>query len=240
MVTDPLYNFTSPAGKECIVAAARFAAVNPSSSALVLGCGGGAGAVVLAKEFRCKVLAADTRNGFAQEAVKQCEKEGVSHLVTVLHNDFFQNATYNDDLFDLIIAEGEYLTSASRTHFFENLAQKLVPRGWAAFADKIYTTAQIPLTVQKIFGKKDEDTLNEECYRSLIKEAGLDLQYIGLVPASSWDNYYAHMARRLTDTKGYYNDQTIRSALHKEINQFYKMDCLKHLGYLFCIVRKNR
>ena len=239
MVTDVLYNFTSPAGRECTVAAARFAAVNPSSGVLVLGCGSGAGAVVLAKEFRCKVLAADTRNGLAQEAVKQCEKEGVSHLITVIHNDPFQNVD-DDSLFDLIIAEGGYLTSASRTLFFKSLSQKLALRGWAAFADRIYTSAEIPTAVQKIFGEKDKETLSEELYRSLIKETGLDLQYIGLVPASGWDNYYAHMARRLTDTTGYYGNQTVKSSLHKEINQFYRMNCLKHIGYLFCIVRKNR
>jgi len=213
--------------------------VNPSSSVLVLGCGSGAGAAVLAKEFRCKSLAVDTRDGLAQEAIKYCEREGVSHLVTVLDNYSFENVKKDDEPFDLIIAEGGYLTSASRAPFFKNLAKRLAPRGWAAFADKIYTSAQIPPAVQKIFGGKNEGTLNEEFYRNLIKEAGLDLQYTGLVPASGFDNYYAHMARRLTDTAGYYGGQTVKGALHKEINQFYKLDCLKHLGYLFCIVRKN-
>jgi len=239
MVTDPLYNFTSPAGKECIAAAARFAAVNPSSNVLILGCGGGAGAAVLAKEFRCKALAVDARDGLAQEAVKYCERTGVSHLVTVLDNYSVEKIRDDDEPFDLIIAEGGYLTCASRAPFFKNLAKRLAPRGWTAFADKIYTCAQIPSAVQKIFGEKDKETLSEELYRELIKEAGLDLQYIGLVPASGFDNYYAHMARRLTDTTGYYSDKTIRNALHKEINQFYKLDCLKHLGYLFCIVRRN-
>ncbi|MCL2690090.1 MAG: class I SAM-dependent methyltransferase [Chitinispirillia bacterium] len=239
MVTDALYNFTSPAGRECTVAAARFAAVNPSSTALVLGCGSGAGAVVLAKEFRSKALAVDSRDGLAREAVKYCEKEGVSHLVTVADSYSFEKISKSDEPFDLIIAEGGYLTSVSRTLFFENLSKRLALRGWAAFSDKIYTSLQIPSTIQKIFGKKDEEILNEEFYRDLIKEAGLDLQYIGLVPASGWDNYYAHMARRLTDMNGYYGDQTVKKALHKEINQFYKLDCLRHLGYLFCIVRKN-
>jgi len=240
MVTDPLYNFTSPAGRECTVAAARFAAVNPSSNVLILGCGSGAGAAVLAKEFRCKTLAVDIRDGLAQEAMKYCEREGVSHLVTVLDNYSFEKISDDDEPFDLIIAEGGYLTSASRTPFFKNLAKRLAPRGWAAFADKIYTSAQITSNVQKIFGEKDKETLNEEIYRNMIKETALDLQYIGLVPASGFHNHYAHMARRLTNTTGYYSDSKVRNALHKEINQFYKLDCLKHLGYLFCIVRKNK
>ncbi|MDR0306077.1 MAG: methyltransferase domain-containing protein [Chitinispirillales bacterium] len=239
MVTDAYYNFTSPGGRECTVAAARFAAVNPSSSILVLGCGCGAGAVVLAKEFRCKVLAAETRDGLSQEARRSCENKGVSHLVTVLDIDPIESKRDDEELFDLIIAEGGYLTSASRAPFFKYINKKLAPRGWAAFADKIYTSSQIPLTVQKVFGEKNKDTLSEELYRDLIKDAGLDLQYTGLTPASGWDNYYAHMARRLTDTQGYYSGQTVKSALHKEINQFYKMDCLKYLGYLFCICRRK-
>jgi predicted O-methyltransferase YrrM len=237
MITDPTYNFTSPAGRECIIAAARFAAVNPSSRVLDLGCGGGAGAVTLAKEFRCKVLAVDTRQGFAPEARGLCESEGVSHLVTVDDRDPFET-NHSEEPFDLIIAEGGFLKPTLRKTFFEKLPEWLVARGWVAFADKVYVTEQPPSSVQLVFGEAKKQTLSEGAYRELVKESGLDLQYIGLVPPSGWDNYYAHIAKRIAGKGGVYGSGEVKAAMRNEINLFYRMECMKYVGYLFCICRK--
>ena len=238
MITDPEYNFISPAGREYVIAAARFAAVNPSSRILILGCGSGAGAVTLVKEFRCKVLAADTRQGLAGEARALCEKEGVSHLITIDDQDPF-DFDHTEDPFDLIIAEGGFLKPAVRKTFFEKLPQWLMTRSWVAFADKIYTTDQIPSSVQLAFGDAKKQTLTEEAYRKMVKSSDLDLQYIGLSPPSNWDNYYGHMAKRMADTEGYFGTGKVKAELNNEINLFYRMDCLKYLGYLACICRRK-
>ncbi|MCL2182247.1 MAG: class I SAM-dependent methyltransferase [Chitinispirillia bacterium] len=238
MITDSDYNFISPAGREYAIAAARFAAVNPSSRILNLGCGSGAGAATLAKEFRCRILAVDTRPMLALEARTLCENEGVSHLVSVDTQDPF-DTNHAEDPFDLIITEGGFLKPTLRKTFFEKLPQWLKPRSWVAFADKIYTTEQIPSSVQLTFGEIKKQTLTEEAYRDLIKSANLDLQYIGLAPPSNWDNYYGQMAKRLADTEGYFGTGAVRTAMNNEINLFYRMDCLKYLGYLFCICRRR-
>jgi len=238
MITEPDYNFISPAGRECVTAAARFAAVNPSSRVLDLGCGGGAGAVTIAREFRCKITAIDTRQGLALESRLLCERMGVSHLVAVDDQDPFET-NHAEDPFDLIIAEGGFLKPTLRKTFFEKLPQWLLPRGWVAFADKIYTTGQVPSSVQAAYGEIKKQTLDEEAYREMVKSAGLDLQYIGLAPPSNWDNYYGHMAKRMADVDGYFGAGTVKAALNNEINLFYRMDCLKYLGYLFCICRRK-
>jgi protein-L-isoaspartate O-methyltransferase len=239
MITDSSYNFLSPAGREYIIAAARFAAVNPSSRILDLGCGGGAGAVTLAKEFRCKVRASETRRGLVDEARVFCEKEGVSHLVTLDDGDPF-DVNHAEEPFDLIIAEGGFLKPTVRKTFFEKLPQWLLPRGWAAFTDKVYTTEQVPSSVQLAHGEIKKQTLAEENYRELIKNVGLDLQYIGLAPPSGWDNYYGHMAKRIaTGGCGYFGAGAVKNAMNNEINLFYRMDCLKYLGYLICICRRE-
>lgn len=238
MITDPDYNFISPAGREYAIAAARFAAVNPSTRILNLGCGSGACAMILAKEFRCKILATDTRPGLALEARTLCENEGVSHLVSIDPKDPF-DTNHAEDPFDLIIAEGGFLKPTVRKTFFEKLPQWLKPRSWVAFADKIYTTEQVPSSVQLAYGEIKKQTLLEEAYREMIKSANLDLQYIGMAPPSNWDNYYGHMAKRMADTEGYFGAGAIKNALNNEINLFYRMDCLKYLGYLFCICRRK-
>jgi trans-aconitate methyltransferase len=239
MITDPEYSFASPAGREYVTAAARFAAVNPSSRILCLGCGSGEGAATLAREFRCKILAVDTRLGMANEARALCERRAVSHLVSVDDQDPF-DTNHAEDPFDLIIAEGGFLKPTVRKTFFEKLPQWLLPRSWVAFADKIYTTGQVPSSVQFAYGEAKKQTLTEEAYRDMVKNINLDLQYIGMAPPSNWDNYYAYMAKRMTDTEGHFAGSAVKAAMHSEINLFYRMDCLKYLGYLCCICRTKR
>jgi len=221
-----------------VIAAARFGAVNPSSRVLILGCGGGAGAVTVAKEFRCRITAVETRPGLADEARGLCEQHGVSHLVTVNAGNPFE-AGYADAPFDLVVAEGGFLKASVRKQFFDTVTQWLLPRAFAAFADIIYTTEQVPSTVSQIYGGLKKQTLSEEAYRGLVKDAGVELQYIGLSPPSNWDNFYGNMAKRMADSVGYFGSGAVKAAMGNEINLFYRMDCLKYIGYLICIFRAS-
>ncbi|GBU21410.1 hypothetical protein R80B4_01299 [Fibrobacteres bacterium R8-0-B4] len=238
MITDPDYNYLSPAGREFVVAAARFGSVSPSSRVLILGCGGGAGAVVVAKEFRCKVVAVDTRPGFADEARGLCERGGVSHLATVGAGNPFE-AGYDDDPFDLVIAEGGFLRPATRKPFFDAMERWLLPRAFMAFADIVYTTEQVPPDVSRMYGEPKKQTLSEDAYREFVKDAGLELQYIGLSPPSNWDNFYGHIMKRIADDTGFFGSAAVKAAMNNEINLFYRMGCLKYVGYLLCICRKR-
>jgi cyclopropane fatty-acyl-phospholipid synthase-like methyltransferase len=238
MITDPDYNFLSPAGRDLVIAAARFGAVNPSSRVLILGCGGGAGAVLVAKEFRCRVVAVDTRPGLAEEARDLCERSGVSHLVAVDAGNPFE-AGYADDPFDLVVVEGGFLKASVRKPFFDAVAQWLLPRAFVAFADIVYITEQVPSTVSQVYGSLKKQTLFEEAYRKLVRDAGVDLQYIGLSPPSNWYNFYGHIVKRMEDTKGFFSSNAVKAAMNNEVNLFHRMDCLRFLGYLVCICRKK-
>jgi len=238
MITDPNYSFLSPAGREFVIAAARFGAVSPSSRVLILGCGCGAGAAVVAREFRCRIVAVETRRGLAEEARALCERNGVSHLVTVDAGNPFE-AGYADAPFDLVIAEGGFLKSSVRKPFFDVIGQWLLPRAFAAFADIVYTTEQVPTAVYQVYGGPEKQTLSEDAYRELIKDATLELQYIGLSSPNNWDNYYGHLVKRESDTAGYFCSNVMKAAMNNEINTFYRIGCLKYIGYLTCICRKS-
>jgi len=238
MITDRDYNFLSPAGKDFVIAAARFGAVSPSSRVLILGCGVGAGAVTVAREFRCRVTAVETRPGLADEARGLCERQGVSHLVTVDAGNPFE-ANYADDPFDLVIAEGGFLRPSTRKPFFEAVAGWLTPRGVVAFADIIYTTERAPVEVCQMYGGLRKQTLMEEDYFMLVKEAGVELQYVGLSPPSNWDNFYGYIMKRVDDAAGFFGSGAVKAAMNNEINLFYRLECLKYVGYLTCICRKR-
>ncbi len=238
MVTDQNYRFTSPAGRECILAAARFAAVNPSSRVLDLGCGLGAAACTLAREFRCRVDALDNRPGFTKIARNSAVEQNVSHLVKIEEVDPLKS-DFSEDPYDLAVLEGGFLNAASESALMHKIPDWLLSRGWLAFANLIYTVSDIPPEIRLTFGEPNKVVPNEGKIREMIDSVGLELHYVGMVAPSSWDNYYSFVARKLGDKDGYYSDYLVKTRLHKEIDIFYNQNALQCLGYLFCIARKK-
>jgi SAM-dependent methyltransferase len=238
MVTDIHSNYTSPAGRECTLAAGRFAAVHPGSLALDIGCGYGEGAAVLAREFRCRVKAIDSNPENVAFARELAIERHVSHLIEFQTGDVLQ-ADYRDDVFDLIMAEGGVLSFLGRRAGLERVCEWLPPRGWFVFSDLILTSQSPPSEVLAIFENDTYHYETEESYRALLREAGMAVHFMGLVPPSGWDNYYAHMARRLDDTRGFFADKRIKLAFHREIDVFYRLEALRYVGYLFGVARKE-
>ena len=62
---------------------------------------------------------------------------------------------------------------------------------------------------------------------------------MSLVPPSGWDNYYAHMARRLEEGAGMFQDPKVKQGFLREIDVVYRLEGFRYLGYLFCVARKR-
>jgi SAM-dependent methyltransferase len=238
MVTDVISNYTSPAGREFTLAAGRFAAVNPASRVLDMGCGYGEGACTMAAEFRCKVVGADSSRENIAFAKKLSVERQVSHLITFECKDILK-ADYSEKPFDLVIAEGGILSFIGRKKGLSLGAAWLAQRGWIAFSDLIFFNEHVPDEVRAVFEDLQYRYETEASYRRLIDETGFDLQFVSLVPLSGWDNYYAHMAKRLEDDKGFFADKRVKLAFHREIDVFYRLEGFRYVGYLFCIARKK-
>jgi 2-polyprenyl-3-methyl-5-hydroxy-6-metoxy-1,4-benzoquinol methylase len=239
MVTDLHSNYSSPAGREHTLAGGRYALINPASRVLDMGCGYGDGATNLAQEFRCRVTAIDLSEeniGFARSLAVD---KGVSHLISFEARNIL-TADYSQEPFDLILAEGGVLSFISREKGMTLAASWLAPRGWFAFSDLIMLSERVPDDVRRIFEDEKYHYETEGSYRTMITRAGLDIQLLCMVPQSGWDNYYAHMARRLEDDKGFFADKRIKLAFHKEIDVFYRLEGFRYVGYLFCIARKTK
>lgn len=237
MVTNLDSNYTSPAGQECTLAAGRFAGVHPASRVLDLGCGYGDGACNLAREFRCRVTAIDISEeniGFAREAAIE---RGVSHLIDFAVGDI-ASADFSEEPFELILAEGGVLSFVGRRQGLELVHRNLEQRGWLAFSDLTFLNDHVPDEVKVIFDHQAYQYESEKAYRKLVRDCGFEIQFVSLVPPSGWDNYYAHMARRLEDEKGFFADRRIKLAFHHEIDVFYRLEGFRYVGYLFCIARK--
>ncbi len=239
MVTDLKSNYTSPAGKEFTFAAARFAGINPSSHVLDMGCGYGDGACNLASEFRCKVTACDISAENIEFAHQLAVERNVSHLID-FHTVDLLSGTFQENSFELALAEGGVLSFISRRKGLSLASSLLAPRGWMAFSDLILLSDKVPDEILNIFEHDKYHYETEHSFRKLVAEADMEVHFMSLVPPSGWDNYYAHMARRLEDSKGFFADKRIKLAFHREIDVFYRLEGYKHVGYLFCIARRKK
>ncbi len=238
MVTDLNSNYTSPAGKEFSFAAARFSGINPSSKVLDLGCGYGDASCNLAAEFRCKVTAVDISSENITYARQMAVERNVSHLINFVNADL-TTLDYSETPFELILMEGGILSFITRRKGLNFASAWLGRGGWVSFSDLILLTEQIPDEILNIFEHDRFHYENEQSYRNLLDETGFDIHFMSLVPPSGWDNYYAHMARRLEDSSGFFADKQIKMAFHKEIDVFYRLEAYRYIGYLFCIARKK-
>ena len=239
MVTDLTTNYTSPAGRECSFAAARFAGINPSSRVLDMGCGYGEGACNLAENFRCKVTACDLSGENIEAARQLAIERNVSHLITFVHGDLL-SADFSEEPFELILAEGGVLSFITRRKGLALASAWLEPRGWFAFSDLVLLSEKIPDEVAAIFEHDTYHYETEHTFRELVSDAGMEVHFMSLVPPSGWDNYYAHMARRLEDSKGFFANRKIKLAFHREIDVFYRLEAFRYIGYLFCVARKKK
>jgi cyclopropane fatty-acyl-phospholipid synthase-like methyltransferase len=238
MVTDLSSNYSSPAGREFTLAAGRTAAVNPASRVLDLGCGHGEGACNLALEFRCRVTAVDMNQENIDFAREYATQRGVSHLITFQCADVL-DSDFSREPFDVVMAEGGVISFLSRKRGLELCSRWLAPRGWLAFSDLIFLTDQVPEEVRGVFEDHLYHYESESSYRSLVEHAGFDIHLMCMVPPSGWDNYYAHMAKRLEDERGFFADKRVKLAFHREIDVFYRLDGLRYAGYLSCLARKK-
>jgi cyclopropane fatty-acyl-phospholipid synthase-like methyltransferase len=238
VVTDPNTNYSSPAGKEFSRAAARIAGVNPASRVLDIGCGYGEAATTLAAEFRCKVTAVDTSGENIEAARKLAAERRVGHLITFETADITK-LDYTQKPFDLILAEGGIFSFLSRTAGLKLAAQWLPANGWLAFSDLIVLSEKLPDEVGAIFENEKYHYESEGSYRALADRSGFDVHLMSLIPPSGWDNYYAHMARRLEDSQGVFADRRVKLAFHREIDIFYRLEGFRYVGYLFCMARKR-
>ncbi|MDD5675642.1 MAG: class I SAM-dependent methyltransferase [Chitinivibrionales bacterium] len=239
MVTDIRSSYSSPAGREFTMLAGRCAAINPASRVLDLGSGYGDGACNLAREFRCKVTAIDQSEENIQSAQQLAQEKGVSHLITWEIRDIMQADFSQAEPFELALAEGGTFSFISRVRGLALVHQWLIPRGWLSFSDLIFYTEKVPPEVKTIFEDDRYHYESEQSYRALVHDAGFEVYCMTMVPPSGWDNYYAHMARRLEDEKGVFADKRIKLAFHKEIDVFYRLEGFRYVGYLFCLARKR-
>ncbi len=240
MVTDLTSKYTSPAGKEFTLLAGRYAGISPASTVLDIGCGYGAGTSNMASEFRCRISAVDNNDANIRLARSRAEELRISHLIEY-HNKDIADFIPHEDGYDMVMAEGGVLSLLGRKKGLDMVRSFTKPRSWFSFSDLVLLTDErnVPKEVLQIYDHNYFNYESEASYRKLISDAGFDAHIISLVPPSGWDNYYAHMSRRLEDKEGFFADQRVKELFHREIDVFYRLEGFRYIGYLFGLVRST-
>lgn len=240
MVTDISSTYTSPAGKEFTLLAGRYAGIAPGSRVLDIGSGYGAGSCNIAEEFRCRVTSLDVNDANLAFAEKAAEGRRIQHLIDYVHADINEFENPEDDGYDLVMAEGGVLSLLGRETGLETARSFCRSRGWVTFSDLVLLTSErnVPKEVLQIYDNNFYHYESEASYRKMIREAGFEPHIISLVPPSGWDNYYAHMSRRLEDSEGFFSDRRVKELFHREIDVFYRLEGFRYIGYLFGLIRK--
>jgi cyclopropane fatty-acyl-phospholipid synthase-like methyltransferase len=211
---------------------------NPASTVLDMGCGYGEAACLFAGEFRCKVITVDASEENIATARRLAAERHVSHLITFIAADLL-TCDFSKQPVDLVLAEGGIFSFISRKRGLRLAAAWLQKSGWLGFSDLVFLSDRTPEEVGAIFENQKYHYESESGYRALVEAAGFDVHFMGLVPPSGWDNYYAHMARRLEEGKGVFADQRAKIAFQREIDTFYRLEGFRYVGYLFCMARKR-
>jgi cyclopropane fatty-acyl-phospholipid synthase-like methyltransferase len=139
---------------------------------LDLGCGGGAGAIWLAKTFGCYVHAIDLVEDNVFRSKKSVQNANLENLIEVHHMDAV-NMSFESSFFDYVIAVESIYHIQDKKSLLKQIKRVLKPNGYLAIAD--YLLESCPWLVRQLaavfFESKYMTGINE--HYEMFKDAGL-------------------------------------------------------------------
>ena len=201
-----------------------------------IGCGAGAGTLILADKYRVTVRAVDFSREFLDELEDRAKQRGLEHLVETIDCDM-GNLDWKRGSLDLLWSEG-----AAYNITFEGALKAWRPlmasNGIAVISEMNYFTKDVPEPV-KIFMQNAYSAIKTEPENSdIVNSSGFELLGIHRLPSKAWwDNYYGPLRGNIEYFKNS-NDDIMQSVIYeteeemkffKEYDEFY--------GYSFYIMK---
>ncbi|WP_066376206.1 MULTISPECIES: cyclopropane-fatty-acyl-phospholipid synthase family protein [unclassified Anabaena] len=199
-----------------------------------LGCGSGAGALLLAQYYQSKVIAVDTAAIFIEELTVRAQQAGLEHLITPIHADMGK-LDWPDASVDLLWSEGaaynlgfEYALKLWRS--------LLANDGIAVVSEMSWFSDQVPepaiaywQTAYPMIGSEQENIRRATT-------AGLSVLSTHRLPSSAWwINYYEPLREKIKQIEITPVTQAVIHEIEEEIALFEKFS--DFYGYTFYIMR---
>ena len=201
-----------------------------------IGCGAGAGALILASKFHSRIKAVDFSKEFLDQMMHRAGQDGLQDLIESIECDMGK-LDWEPGSIDLLWSEG-----AAYNISFEGALKAWRPlmatNGIAVISEMNYFSKDVPDNVVQYMKHAYPGIKTESENRELINSSGFKLLALHRLPPSAWwDNYYDPLRENITALKDSGDDvmQAVINETEEEM-KFFK-EYHKDYGYTFYIMR---
>ncbi len=201
-----------------------------------IGCGAGAGALMLARKYCSKVKAVDFSREFLDQMMHRVKQKDLEDLIEPIQCDM-GNLGWESESIDLLWSEG-----AAYNITFEGALEAWRPLlavdGVAVISEMNYFTNDVPKIVAEYMKTAYPSIKAESKNIATINSSGFAVLGLHRLPSKAWwDNYYNPLRENITALKQI-NDEAMRAVIHEteEEMKFFKGH-QKDYGYTFYIMR---
>ena len=201
-----------------------------------IGCGAGAGTLILAKKYQVKIKAVDFSKTFLDQMMHQAKQEGLADLIEPIERDM-GDLDWPERTIDLLWSEGAAynITFAGALKAWRPL---MANNGIAMISEMNYFSSNVHEDVTHYMEHAYPDIKSEAENISLINSSGYKVLMHRRLPSNAWfDNYYEPLQaniRALKDT----GDKIMQAVINEteEEIQFFKTHHQDY-GYTYYIMR---
>ena len=201
-----------------------------------IGCGAGAGALILARHYRAKVKAVDFSKSFLDQLMDRAEAEGLAAFIEPIACDM-GNLDWEPASIDLLWSEG-----AAYNITFEGALAAWRPfmaaAGVAVISEMNYFSDNVPQIVARYMAKMYSGIKTESKNVEIINSSGFEVIAVHRLPSKAWwNNYYDPLRENIEKLKGT-NDDVVQAVIKEtqEEMKFFK-EHEEDYGYTFYIMR---
>jgi len=210
--------------------------LQPNPRIADIGCGAGAGALLLAEKFHSKVRAVDFSREFLDELMHRARQKGLEDLIEIIECDM-GNLNWENGTIDLLWSEG-----AAYNITFEGALKAWRPlmliNSIAVISEMSYFSNDVPEIVGQYMKNAYSGIKTESKNVDLINSSGFQVLGVHRLPSQAWwDNYYNPLQKNIMALKNSNNNvmQAVISETEEEMRFFKEHE--KDYGYTFYIMR---
>ena len=168
----------------------------PNPRIVDLGCGAGAGALILADRFDTTITAIDFARPFLADLEGHARAQGLDHLIKTVEADM-GNLDWPPASIDLLWSEGAAynLTFEGALKIWRPL---MAPNGIAVISEITWFTTDIPVPVLEFWQETYPQIASESENAALARAAGFDVLGVHRLPNEAWwTSYYDPLKERM-------------------------------------------
>lgn len=208
----------------------------PSPRIADLGCGAGAGTLILAEKFRSKIKAADFSRVFLDQLMARARQKGLEGFIEIIESDI-GNLDWLPETVDLIWSEGAAYNITFKGAL-EAWRPLLAVNGVAVISEMVYFSADVSEDVTQYMNNAYPKIKTESDNLDLITASGFEVLGVHRLPTIAWwENYYDPLREKINYIEC--SEDSVMQAVIKETLEemnFFK-EHEQEYGYTYYIMR---